>query len=174
MSPVCCSKKFALVRTRVRFPLRLARTDRREPLCHFAEAPDLARIHFTVEPGAMTYPDSQRNVRPELSPCVVMDGLIERNDVVIGVTFFAWNDPIRDGLQCTPHFPAVLAPRQRMFHPLLMRTRQLERESDLGVFVLDRKSTRLNSSHGYISYAVFCLKKKTRLIIVTLCDFTMY
>src|SRR5256884_1398136 len=25
---------------------------------------------------------------------------------------------------------------------------------------LDRKSTRLNSSHGYISYAVFCLKKK--------------
>src|SRR5205809_3956928 len=27
----------------------------------------------------------------------------------------------------------------------------------------DRKSTRLNSSHGYISYAVFCLKKKNRL-----------
>src|SRR5687768_18181528 len=27
-------------------------------------------------------------------------------------------------------------------------------------FLLDRKSTRLNSSHGYISYAVFCLKKK--------------
>src|SRR2546429_5844961 len=26
----------------------------------------------------------------------------------------------------------------------------------------DRKSTRLNSSHGYISYAVFCLKKKTQ------------
>src|SRR2546429_7337367 len=28
------------------------------------------------------------------------------------------------------------------------------------VNVRDRKSTRLNSSHGYISYAVFCLKKK--------------
>src|SRR2546422_7081727 len=27
----------------------------------------------------------------------------------------------------------------------------------------DRKSTRLNSSHGYISYAVFCLKKKNLL-----------
>src|SRR2546429_4439238 len=27
---------------------------------------------------------------------------------------------------------------------------------------LDRKSTRLNSSHGYISYAVFCLKKKKK------------
>src|SRR5205809_1868423 len=31
-----------------------------------------------------------------------------------------------------------------------------------GVQGLDRKSTRLNSSHGYISYAVFCLKKKKR------------
>src|SRR2546429_9824154 len=29
-------------------------------------------------------------------------------------------------------------------------------------FIIDRKSTRLNSSHGYISYAVFCLKKKKR------------
>src|SRR2546422_4747805 len=28
------------------------------------------------------------------------------------------------------------------------------------MMALDRKSTRLNSSHGYISYAVFCLKKK--------------
>src|SRR2546429_1476693 len=27
---------------------------------------------------------------------------------------------------------------------------------------VDRKSTRLNSSHGYISYAVFCLKKKNK------------
>src|SRR2546422_3390224 len=29
----------------------------------------------------------------------------------------------------------------------------------------DRKSTRLNSSHGYISYAVFCLKKKKNTIL---------
>src|SRR2546422_8767777 len=28
--------------------------------------------------------------------------------------------------------------------------------------LIDRKSTRLNSSHGYISYAVFCLKKKKK------------
>src|SRR3989449_10849921 len=31
-------------------------------------------------------------------------------------------------------------------------------------FLRDRKSTRLNSSHGYISYAVFCLKKKTKKV----------
>src|SRR2546422_8352554 len=34
----------------------------------------------------------------------------------------------------------------------------------------DRKSTRLNSSHGYISYAVFCLKKKKKQ--TDLCDCT--
>src|SRR3989449_1224541 len=33
-------------------------------------------------------------------------------------------------------------------------------EGSLEELVEDRKSTRLNSSHGYISYAVFCLKKK--------------
>src|SRR2546422_8562878 len=30
------------------------------------------------------------------------------------------------------------------------------------IVIGDRKSTRLNSSHGYISYAVFCLKKKKK------------
>src|SRR2546429_3757120 len=34
----------------------------------------------------------------------------------------------------------------------------------------DRKSTRLNSSHGYISYAVFCLKKKNFLLDPALCS----
>src|SRR2546429_6700034 len=34
----------------------------------------------------------------------------------------------------------------------------------------DRKSTRLNSSHGYISYAVFCLKKKKNSSIY--CDYS--
>src|SRR2546429_4201101 len=32
----------------------------------------------------------------------------------------------------------------------------------MGATRRDRKSTRLNSSHGYISYAVFCLKKKKK------------
>src|SRR2546429_4400044 len=34
----------------------------------------------------------------------------------------------------------------------------------------DRKSTRLNSSHGYISYAVFCLKKKKTSKLTTILD----
>src|SRR3712207_5440779 len=36
--------------------------------------------------------------------------------------------------------------------------------ASVGTFSLDRKSTRLNSSHANISYAVFCLKKKKRQI----------
>src|SRR3712207_7216087 len=36
-------------------------------------------------------------------------------------------------------------------------------ESTLSLRPRDRKSTRLNSSHANISYAVFCLKKKTKL-----------
>src|SRR2546422_4909673 len=35
-----------------------------------------------------------------------------------------------------------------------------DRQRRLRLCLEDRKSTRLNSSHGYISYAVFCLKKK--------------
>src|SRR2546422_5581105 len=46
-----------------------------------------------------------------------------------------------------------------------VRERLPERVGTLGAgpdrcAIRDRKSTRLNSSHGYISYAVFCLKKK--------------
>src|SRR2546430_10254149 len=46
-------------------------------------------------------------------------------------------------------------------HPLVRQTIRdcLEEAMDIGG--LDRKSTRLNSSHSQISYAVFCLKKKT-------------
>src|SRR2546422_1885290 len=39
---------------------------------------------------------------------------------------------------------------------------QRERDRVAAEQVQDRKSTRLNSSHGYISYAVFCLKKKKK------------
>src|SRR4030042_2116991 len=40
---------------------------------------------------------------------------------------------------------------------IVVRTLHLLDEPN--VAIIDRKSTRLNSSHGYISYAVFCLKK---------------
>src|SRR3712207_9396716 len=40
------------------------------------------------------------------------------------------------------------------------RPREAERQGQRRALRLDRKSTRLNSSHANISYAVFCLKKK--------------
>src|SRR2546427_6544382 len=42
----------------------------------------------------------------------------------------------------------------------VVRSARRRRSSACGVRTLDRKSTRLNSSHSQISYAVFCLKKK--------------
>src|SRR3712207_7618299 len=50
-------------------------------------------------------------------------------------------------------------PRHRPGRPRAAR-RRLRAGADRGVLLRDRKSTRLNSSHANISYAVFCLKKK--------------
>src|SRR2546422_4094307 len=65
---------------------------------------------------------------------------------------------------------AVVAIAARAFGVDAADVRGIGRE-DLGEiaaqrkYTLDRKSTRLNSSHGYISYAVFCLKKKKQVNI---------
>src|SRR2546422_7718022 len=50
--------------------------------------------------------------------------------------------------------------RNRMVRESLAQHRDGPFSRARGVSEEDRKSTRLNSSHGYISYAVFCLKKK--------------
>src|SRR5207248_10471825 len=62
-------------------------------------------------------------------------------------------------LQRAPHLGALLGGPARRYHagPLLPRQRLRPRDQ-----LLDRKSTRLNSSHRTISYAVFCLKKKKK------------
>src|SRR2546422_6924162 len=53
-----------------------------------------------------------------------------------------------------PGWSSSRAPR-----PTIRSSTALE---NLKTAMTDRKSTRLNSSHGYISYAVFCLKKKKK------------
>src|SRR2546422_3564406 len=56
---------------------------------------------------------------------------------------------------------AVLAARRRQWAVAVLCAVLAMFSKEHGVIVgVDRKSTRLNSSHGYISYAVFCLKKK--------------
>src|SRR5687768_18205044 len=55
-------------------------------------------------------------------------------------------------------FPYTTLFRSRTHGPKHETVNQVAPKQD---YDQDRKSTRLNSSHGYISYAVFCLKKKT-------------
>src|SRR3712207_9556677 len=54
----------------------------------------------------------------------------------------------------------VLVPLGERLHVLLHQQRRGHEDGDLLPVLQDRKSTRLNSSHANISYAVFCLKKK--------------
>src|SRR3989449_2918115 len=65
-----------------------------------------------------------------------------------------WSDRIKE-IQL-PLFPGYIFCRFDLQHRLPILTTP----GVVTVVGIDRKSTRLNSSHGYISYAVFCLKKK--------------
>src|SRR5260221_9557921 len=82
--------------------------------------------------------------------------------ILLFFLFFFFNDTatteiytlsLHDALPICKENPEI---RQFISHPLHAR-----REHFLG----DRKSTRLNSSHTVISYAVFCLKKKKKVSI---------
>src|SRR5256885_11329089 len=71
--------------------------------------------------------------------------------------------------------PRRTASKYRLYEPddvkLLKRARFLRRVRGLNApAIIDRKSTRLNSSHLVISYAVFCLKKKKPMFICMIAD----
>src|SRR2546422_3524939 len=100
---------------------------------------------------------------------------IYRSCIIYHSVFFFFNDTatteiytlsLHDALPICPAAREVAAPgavgqRHAARHPRAAGRRGRPRprhEADR-----DRKSTRLNSSHGYISYAVFCLKKKKHL-----------
>src|SRR5256884_4459254 len=84
----------------------------------------------------------------------------------------ALDDPKADFLVVSPRAPSVVEEflgrtRIRFYRTIDDALRSLDSklyERDVAIVpygsATDRKSTRLNSSHGYISYAVFCLKKK--------------
>src|SRR5438552_11252131 len=56
----------------------------------------------------------------------------------------------------------IVPPRDANLRALSRSIRALRASRTNAVFSADRKSTRLNSSHQIISYAVFCLKKKKK------------
>src|SRR5687768_18073461 len=92
-------------------------------------------------------------------------------------TLFPYTTLFRSGLLCLGAFGAgdeeVLLPLGlfdlvvELLQRVLQAVHRLALALPLDLVALgelgDRKSTRLNSSHGYISYAVFCLKKKKEL-----------
>src|SRR5207247_10497088 len=99
-----------------------------------------------------------------LTPCVLLMSYVTFICTLVTVVCFAFvfffNDPVtpeiytlslHDALPISDHGTAERGRRASSFHFL---STQPERP------LVDRKSTRLNSSHEWISYAVFCLKKK--------------
>src|SRR2546429_7236334 len=66
-------------------------------------------------------------------------------------TLFPYTTLFRSLVQETQNLHVVVVPEINAMTASLVAT---------AINPVDRKSTRLNSSHGYISYAVFCLKKK--------------
>src|SRR5256885_7468011 len=80
-----------------------------------------------------------------------------------------------------PYTTLFRSPRRRLQHPtqaakgrcrgawvLLSFPREAAATTRTAIWWIDRKSTRLNSSHLVISYAVFCLKKKKNDIVPAL------
>src|SRR2546422_8554353 len=87
-------------------------------------------------------------------------------------TLFPYTTLFRSVLLVEDQFPTVVSFLARPEAVLAFGNRHVS-ENQIGCglescgLVRDRKSTRLNSSHGYISYAVFCLKKKKAALKTT-------
>src|SRR2546422_3055411 len=71
---------------------------------------------------------------------------------------------VEENRQAALRFAEIFVRMRRIPKPIVavVQGRALAGGCGLATACEDRKSTRLNSSHGYISYAVFCLKKKKK------------
>src|SRR2546429_4431447 len=87
------------------------------------------------------------------------------------IRFFFFNDTatteiytlsLHDALPIYVNIFVEVKPVLMERRPLVTAWRRFKKKQDERSNCKDRKSTRLNSSHGYISYAVFCLKKKKK------------
>src|SRR2546422_8057233 len=76
--------------------------------------------------------------------------------------FFFFNDTATTEIYTLSLHDALPICLQMLCPPGHISASRVVRAGGRDVRDADRKSTRLNSSHGYISYAVFCLKKKKK------------
>src|SRR5207245_10625044 len=74
-------------------------------------------------------------------------------------TLFPYTTLFRSELACHQVSATIATPQCKPSKSCVPSTSNAWRTP--GIDLIDRKSTRLNSSHGSISYAVFCLKKKS-------------
>src|SRR2546421_8792857 len=78
-------------------------------------------------------------------------------------TLFPYTTLFRSGVRLLDEHHARVYPVERRVHQRLVLLRDLAQQPlPAAPHDRDRKSTRLNSSHDQISYAVFCLKKKKK------------
>src|SRR2546422_7439945 len=130
----------------------------------------MSDTHPATEAPAKTTLDINDILRilPHRFPFLMIDRVIDitRKQRIVAIKNVTINEPFFAG-----HFPNLpIMPGVLIVEAIaqaggaLLLTEVEDRADKLMVFTgierADRKSTRLNSSHGYISYAVFCLKKK--------------
>src|SRR5690606_40056322 len=85
-------------------------------------------------------------------------------------TLFPYTTLFRSALSATKCIQPMNLHRRRSGKRVRIKNRENPTWITDGDGIRDRKSTRLNSSHVKISYAVFCLKKKTRAHYTRLCE----
>src|SRR2546422_6772996 len=77
-------------------------------------------------------------------------------------TLFRSHEDVEELALAAPQDTFAEVARSELKDRLGQAIRTLPARQREALVLRDRKSTRLNSSHGYISYAVFCLKKKKK------------
>src|SRR5256884_5300297 len=119
---------------------------------------------------ARAYAESLIKIAPDPVFVSGLDGKsLQANDAVFALLGFRPDELIEQSLSriiSPEETRAFLAALREVVERGVTRNARLNPRSASGEVIpttLDRKSTRLNSSHGYISYAVFCLKKKKTL-----------
>src|SRR5687768_2131668 len=138
------------------------------------------QIESRVEPVTMSSPDGGRIYRRSLTFLLEMAFA----DLFPGATLFVDHSVASGGYYCqvtgrAPLTDSEIRALKSQMQKLIDADLPFERREvplqeaidyfrsrgydDKVLLLKDRKSTRLNSSHGYISYAVFCLKKKTEI-----------
>src|SRR5207245_7186649 len=147
------------------------------PLSYFAKEAEHVK-GFAKECAVVTHSRLEGDADGKLRPSSALtEPLVIRptSETIIGASYAKWVQSYRDLPILINQWANVV--RWEMRPRLFLRTTEFlwqeghtvqETESEARGETRDRKSTRLNSSHGSISYAVFCLKKKTnRLRYIT-------